>query len=100
MSMMDIAPTLMSFGEVAANPRFTMQGQSAARQLLNLTDVPVRPHLAMETYGNKAVWKGLKLLWDWQHRDWRLYDLASDPGETTELSNQHPNEKGRNDRNF
>ena len=94
MSMMDIAPTLMSFGEVAANPRFTMQGQSAARQLLNQADVPVRPHLAMETYGNKAVWKGtLKLLWNWQERDWQLYDLASDPGETTELSNQHPNEK-------
>ena len=71
-----------------------MQGQSAARQLLNLADVPVRPHLAMETYGNKAVWKGtLKLLWDWQEWDWQLYDIASDPGETTELSGQHPNEK-------
>ena len=35
----------------------------------------------------------MKLLWNWQERDWQLYDLASDPGETTELSNQHPNEK-------
>ena len=96
MSMMDIAPTLMTFGQVAANSQVTMQGQSAAKQLLNLADLPVRRHLAMETYGNKAVWKGsLKLLWDWQERDWHLYDLASDPGETTELSDQHPDEKAQ-----
>ncbi|MBG10191.1 MAG: sulfatase [Gammaproteobacteria bacterium] len=94
MSMMDIAPTLMDFGKVTANQQFIMQGQSATRQLLNEADVPVRPHLAMETYGNKAVWKeSLKLLWDWQDRGWNLYDLATDPGETAELGDQYPNEK-------
>ena len=92
MSIMDIAPTLMTFADVPANPGFTMQGRSAAEQLQNAGDNPTaRPYLAMETYGNKAVWSDRwKLLWDWPSRDWHLYDLFEDPGETRDLSAMYP----------
>ena len=93
-SIMDVAPTLMDFGKVTANPQFIMHGQSATRQLLSEENLPVRPHLAMETYGNRAVWREkLKLLWDWQDRDWHLYNLATDPGETAKLGDKFADEK-------
>jgi arylsulfatase len=48
----------------------------------------------METYGNKAVWSDRwKLLWDWPSRDWQLYDLFEDPGETRDLSAVYPEQR-------
>ncbi len=88
MSIMDIAPTLMAFSEVASSPNFEMQGQSATAQLTAVDNTnAIRPHLAMETYGNKAVWSdNFKLLWNWQSGDWQLFDIQQDPGETNDLS--------------
>ena len=89
---MDIAPTLMSFANVQSTHNYLMQGRSAEEIL---RDSPirgeVRENLAMETYGNKAVWEGnWKLLWSWESQSWELFDLENDPGETNDLSLSYP----------
>lgn len=91
-SIMDIAPTLMSFANVQSTHNYLMQGRSAEEIL---RDSPirgeVRENLAMETYGNKAVWEGnWKLLWSWESQSWELFDLENDPGETNDLSLSYP----------
>jgi arylsulfatase len=69
-----------------------MQGRSAAHKLVDPASIEsVRDSLAMETYGNKAVWKNdWKLLWSWEEKRWELFNLQLDPGEINDLSTVYP----------
>ena len=91
-SIMDIAPTLMTFANVPMIQDYSMHGRSAADALSepNLAERG-RDNLAMETYGNKAIWENdWKLLWSWETKKWELFNLQQDPGETNDLSMLYP----------
>jgi len=91
-SIMDIAPTLMEFANIPPDQNYSMQGRSAAHKLVDPASIEnVRDSLAMETYGNKAVWKNdWKLLWSWEEKRWELFNLQLDPGEINDLSTVYP----------
>jgi len=91
-SIMDIAPTLMTFANVPMIQDYSMHGRSAADALSepNLAERG-RDNLAMETYGNKAIWENdWKLIWSWETKKWELFNLQQDPGETNDLSMLYP----------
>ena len=71
---------------------YAMQGRSAAHKLVDPASIEnVRDSLAMETYGNKAIWENdWKLLWSWEQKRWELFNLQLDPGEINDLSTVHP----------
>ena len=91
-SIMDIAPTLMEFANIPPDQNYSMQGRSAAHKLVDPASIEnVRDSLAMETYGNKAIWENdWKLLWSWEQKRWELFNLQLDPGEINDLSTVHP----------
>ena len=48
------------------------------------------PALFWELYGHRAVRKGPWKLVALRERDWELYDIENDRGETNNLADQHP----------
>ncbi len=50
--------------------------------------------LGWELFGNRAIrqgnWKSLWLCTPFGPNQWQLYDLAADPGETTDLAERKP----------
>ena len=95
-SVMDLMPTLLDLAELPDTDD-GMHGESLAPALLD-------PHasrsratpLSLEIYGNRAVWDDRwKLLWNWESARWNLFDLTEDPGETTDLSAEHPERVAR-----
>ena len=99
-SILDIAPTLLDAAGVRVESTDAMQGVShrAALSGLESTSRPTRA-VAMEIYGGRAVFEGhWKLNWAWPpygDGEWKLFDIESDPGETQDLSEQHPDVVGR-----
>lgn len=98
-SVADIAPTLLDYAGVPATGT-TFQG----RTVLPITGKSARPWLegkaaavhaadeplGTELFGSRALRKG-----DWKVTDigdgqWRLFDIARDPGETRDLSAANP----------
>jgi len=73
-----------------------LRGVSLSRVLKGNTDVVHTDDTAVswELFGMRAVRKGdFKLLWlvePFGPGDWQLYNLAKDPGETTDLSGSMP----------
>jgi arylsulfatase len=102
-TVVDIAPTLLDLAQVdppqsvydgkAVHP---MQGASLVPYLLGERDFVHDDEFAFgwELFGHRAIRKGSwKLLWidDGEGNGaWQLFDLASDPGERTDLSLQEP----------
>jgi arylsulfatase len=57
------------------------------------------PAFGWELYGHRAVTEGRwKIVWDQARRDaasWQLFDLATDPGEQTDLAQEQPERLAR-----
>ena len=85
-SITDLLPTLVAWagGEV---PQLAGVPIDTER----LVGAPRGQPLAMEIYGNRAVWEGpWKALWDFSTDHWQLFHLPSDPGEQRDRSDQEP----------
>jgi arylsulfatase len=91
-SAMDLMPTILDLAGLSGSAGdFGMQGESLATGLRDPSAAAARETpLALEIYGNKAVWDGRwKLLWNWEEERWNLFDLTEDPGETADLAAAH-----------
>jgi arylsulfatase len=102
LNVMDVAPTLLDLAAVAQpRGRFagrTVQpilGTSWAPWLTGKTKTvhPASEAIGTELFGSRALRQG-----DWKITDagdgqWRLFDIAVDPGETRDLSAQQPARK-------
>ncbi|HYE47817.1 MAG TPA: arylsulfatase [Caulobacter sp.] len=96
----DIAPTLLDLAGVAPalSPAVPMDGRSLRPVLAGTADSPYGPAdpVGMEAAGDAALWKGnlklVKAAGPLGDPDWRLYDVAADPGETMDLSAVRPRE--------
>jgi arylsulfatase len=94
-SIIDIAPTLLDAAGIEIDKNLPMQGVSFAAALVDDSTAVSRENpVAFEMYGGRAVF-----LDDWKlswlgppvgSGEWELFDLATDPGETRNLANEHP----------
>jgi arylsulfatase len=97
MTVMDLMPTFLELarGEYPAD-KTPMLGESAARFLAGEADaVHADSYVTTLAYQQRAYvrrgdWKLLTLEQPFDERDFALYNLADDPGETTDLSREHP----------
>jgi arylsulfatase A-like enzyme len=93
--VIDFMPTLVeitgaTYPETfAGNPVHPMEGQSLAPLFRADTDAAPRV-LFWEHMGNKAVRRGNWRLIQARGKSWQLFDLSSDPTETTDLAGQQP----------
>lgn len=89
--VIDVAPTLLDLAGVAA---MEFDGQSLA-PALTAEATPSNRTLYFSHMGGRGVrsgnWKAAKLA----KQDWQLFDLQADPGETTDLSEKHPQQLRR-----
>lgn len=100
----DVTPTLLDFAGLdpaPADAAVPIDGATLRPVLAGDSDrvhAPDRP-IGMEMSGNAALFRGdHKLVLNqppWGDGKWRLYDLARDPGETTDLSASHAALKAR-----
>jgi arylsulfatase A-like enzyme len=73
-----------------------MRGRSLLPYLLDESEVPYADDepVAFEIFGHGVVfmgpWKAVRLREPWDESVWRLYDLASDPGEQRDLASENP----------
>jgi arylsulfatase A-like enzyme len=102
-SVKDVVPTLLEYAGVdQPGPSYrgrevaTIEGESMA-PLLNGTDSRVHDeHYTMgwELFGRRAIRRGnWKIVWIYEpygDSRWWLFDLSSDPAETTDVSSQFP----------
>lgn len=98
-SVADITPTLLDYAGVPSGGN-TFQG----RTVLPITGKSARPWLegkaafvhpadeplGTELFGSRALRKGDWKVTDIGDRQWRLFNIAKDPGETEDLSAQRP----------
>ena len=102
MHIADIMPTLLNVAETSYPESYDgrelpmIKGKSWAPLLADETD-SVRTEddfLAWELFGNRAIRQGeWKLRWQYKPfgtGDWELYNLASDPGERTDVAESEP----------
>lgn len=89
----DIAPTLLN---IAGAPSANLRGANMGPLLRDQAEAihGADETICYELAGSAAVFRGsLKLARNippFGDRQWRLYDLAADPGETTDISAQRP----------
>lgn len=105
----DLAPTIMDLAHVPLAavvnnvPQRPMEGVSLAPTLANTAVPDNHPPQYTEMYGNKGLWSGRWAIltrhrtrtWDLTIQTpptepWELYDLARDPGQTTDLAARQP----------
>jgi arylsulfatase len=105
MHVMDVAATLLDIAGVDHPSSYNgrevepMQGKSWKATLAGGAESPrgAEDWLGWELWGNRAIRKGdWKVLW--LHKpmgiaDWELFNLRDDPGETQDLSAEHPEKK-------
>ena len=102
LSVADIAPTLLDLA--GADPRVTKVGGRAVRPItgrswgdwLRRADAPVYgadDGIGAELFGSRAYRQGDWKLTDIGDGDWRLFNIARDPGETRDLSQIEPERK-------
>jgi len=105
MHVMDVASTVLEIAGVDQPSSYDgrklapPQGKSWKAMLAGEAEFSRGPEdwLGWELWGNRAIRKGdWKLLW--LHKpmgiaDWELFNLSEDPGETRDLSAQHPAKK-------
>lgn len=94
----DVAPTLLEMADAGPPPAesVSMDGRSllplltGAAPAVYSADDPV----GIEVSGNAALYKGpwkiVRNLQPWGDGNWRLFNLETDPGETRDLSADHP----------
>ena len=111
--VMDIAPTIISLAGIEI-PKGKYNGKNIAdiegRSFSSILDGDFSPIysendvIPAELHGHRGLWMGkYKLLWEeppgnsyWGYpipdawHKWQLFDLENDPGETNDISNQHP----------
>ncbi|WP_375548151.1 arylsulfatase [Oceanicaulis alexandrii] len=91
----DLTPTLLDAAGVSFDPEL-FYGRSALPVLSGAADASYADDeaFAVEVSGNAALyrgnWKITRVARPIGDYVWRLYDLSVDPGETTDLSDQHP----------
>lgn len=93
----DIAPTLVDYAAAGARPEAVSMDGRTLRPVLNGTATITHPEdspVGIEVSGNAALFRGShKIVRDMPpvgDGQWRLYDLAKDPGETTDLATVQP----------
>jgi arylsulfatase len=98
----DIMPTILDIADVSHTGEFEgrsvrpMQGQSVLDFLAGEADTtyPGADQVGYELFGLKAFfvgdWKILRMPRPFASGEWELYDLKKDPGETNDLSREHP----------
>ncbi|WP_300535348.1 arylsulfatase [Sphingosinicella sp.] len=92
----DVAPTLLDIAGIEGAGGMTMTGRSLRPVLSGAADHVYAPDAAigMEVSGNAALYRGdYKLVRNLPpHGDgqWKLYNLAQDPGETRDLGSTEP----------
>lgn len=93
----DIAPTLVDYAAARAQPgAVSMDGRTLRPVLTGAATVthPEDSPVGIEVSGNAALFRGsYKIVRDRPpvgDGQWRLYDLARDPGETTDLAQAQP----------
>ncbi|MAT69716.1 MAG: hypothetical protein CMJ58_09345 [Planctomycetaceae bacterium] len=89
--VMDIAPTLLELAGVADVDGLNLDGSSLVSVLRGETDAPRQDRTLFFSHGpgrgvREGSWKASKLA----NRGWELFDLAKDPGETSDVSGEHP----------
>lgn len=110
-SVIDVAPTVLDLAGIDAPETVNgqtvqdFQGRSMSSLLIGDADAhyPTDFTFGWEVFGHRAIRKGdWKLLWlaprpaeanqvvPMEAGVWGLYNMATDPGETTDLSNAHP----------
>ncbi|MFI9536920.1 sulfatase-like hydrolase/transferase [Nocardia fusca] len=93
--MADLYPTFAEFAGVAPPNPDILSGDSIKPVLDGTSDQIGSDQYGMESFGNRAYWSG-----DWKlvfspvaaggSGEYSLYNLASDPGETVDLADVHP----------
>ena len=103
--VMDIVPTLLEMAGVQGSTTFKgrdvapVQGKSWAGMLAGKTQSPrtQADWLGWEIFGNRAIRQGdWKISWQYEPfgtGNWQLFNLADDPGEQTDLSEDSPAKK-------
>ena len=92
----DVAPTLLDLAGAPTEGGVPMTGRSLRPVLAGQADRthPSDAPVGMEVAGNAALFKGdLKLVRNqppYGDGEWRLYDIARDPGETADLASARP----------
>ena len=104
MHISDIMPTLLNLAGTSYPASFNgrdlpvIKGKSWAPLLTGEADSirTADDYLAWELFGNRAVRQGdWKLRWQYKPfgtGEWELYDMASDPGERTDLAQHEPDQ--------
>ena len=102
LNVMDVAPTILDLagvpapkGELDGRAVQPMLGTSWAPWLAGRAKIvhPPQEAIGTELFGSRALRQG-----DWKITDvgdgtWRLFNIARDPGETTDLSDREPQRK-------
>jgi arylsulfatase len=97
----DVMPTLLKLAEVPYPDKYK---DVKIHRLIGKSMLPVLKGDSTQIHSNdgmgwelfemkayiKSQWKILRLPLPFGSGDWQLYDLSTDPGETTDLSKQHP----------
>ncbi len=103
--VMDIVPTVLELAGVQHPPTYMgreiapVQGKSWVAMLDGRTQSPRDPSdwLGWELFNNRAIRQGdWKISWLYQPfgtYDWQLFNLANDPGEAYDLSDEFPQKK-------
>jgi len=97
----DLMPTFLETAGVEypdtyrGSPMPSLQGRSMLSTLSGTADASFKDRgMGWEAYGMDAWrqnnWKMLKLPPPYGNDEWQLYDLASDPAETNDVSKEHP----------
>ncbi|HEY7673524.1 MAG TPA: arylsulfatase [Gammaproteobacteria bacterium] len=99
-TVMDLMPTFLELaGAQYPEDKLPMLGESARAFLAGEADaVHGDDYVTTLAYQQRAFvrqgnWKLMTLEQPFDERDFALYDLADDPGETTDLSAQHPEKR-------
>jgi arylsulfatase len=100
LTVMDLMPTFLELaGARYPDDKVPMRGESARAFLAGEADVVhAEDYVTTLSYQQRAfvrqgTWKLMTLEQPFDERDFALYNLADDPGETTDLSAQHPEKR-------
>jgi arylsulfatase len=102
-SVADITPTFLALAgaqhpgtEYQGKPVFPLRGRSLVDYMTGRSGSAYAADeaVAFELFGNASIymgeWKGLRLREPWEPARWKLYNLAHDPSESTDLSSSEP----------
>lgn len=99
LNVMDVAPTLLDLAGIA-QPKGQFDGRAVQPMLgtswapwlagKSATVHPASESIGTELFGSRALRQGEWKITDPGDGQWRLFDIAQDPGETTDLSAAEP----------